>query len=141
MADEMAVDRPVGAGLGANKAGGEAQSGPRKPREPGCIAFGEASFYQQLTMMRRAFMGSPLRNLLLWVIAGILAMIVATAFGQVLLNRWNQPFYDAIERRNVPDFLNQLVVFGYIAGARDTIGHRLVRHGKILLCPPRPAWR
>ena len=48
---------------------------------------------------------------------GIFALIVATAFGQVLLNRWNQPFYDAIERRNVPDFLHQLMVFGYIAGA------------------------
>ena len=47
---------------------------------------------------------------------GILALIVATAFGQVLLNRWNQPFYDAIERRNVPDFLHQLMVFGWIAG-------------------------
>lgn len=116
MADEMAVDRPVGAGLGANKAGGEAQSGPRKPREPGCIAFGEASFFQQLTMMRRAFMGSPLRRLLLLVTLGIFALIVATAFGQVLLNRWNRPFYDAIERKNVPDFLNQLVIFAYIAG-------------------------
>jgi len=116
MADEMAVDRPVGAGLGANKAGGQAQSGARKPREPGCIAFGEASFFQQLTMMRRAFMGSPLRRLLLLVTLGIFALIVATAFGQVLLNRWNRPFYDAIERKNVPDFLNQLVIFAYIAG-------------------------
>ena len=67
-------------------------------------------------MMWRAFMGSPLRSLLFWVGFGILALIVATAFGQVLLNRWNQPFYDAIERRNVPDFLNQLMIFGYIAG-------------------------
>jgi putative ATP-binding cassette transporter len=68
-------------------------------------------------MMGRAFMGSPLRSVLFWVAFGIFALIVATAFGQVLLNRWNQPFYDAIERRNVPDFLNQLVIFGYIAGA------------------------
>ena len=96
----------------------ERGGGPKavKRHEPGCIPSGEASFYQQLAMMRRAFMGSPLRNLLFWVAFGILALIVATAFGQVLLNRWNQPFYDAIERRNVPDFLNQLMVFGYIAG-------------------------
>jgi putative ATP-binding cassette transporter len=88
----------------------------RKPREPGCIPLGEASFPEQLRMMWRAFIGSPLRGLLFWVGFGILALIVATAFGQVMLNRWNQPFYDAIERRNVPDFLNQLMVFAYIAG-------------------------
>lgn len=95
---------------------GGAPKGAAKKHEPGCIPSGEASFYQQLTMMRRAFMGSPLRNLLFWVSFGIFALIVATAFGQVLLNRWNEPFYDAIERRNVPDFLNQLMMFAYIAG-------------------------
>ena len=84
--------------------------------EPGCIPFGEASFTQQLSMMWRAFLGSPLRGLLFWVSLGIFALIIATAFGQVLLNRWNQPFYDAIERRNVPDFLHQLTVFAWIAG-------------------------
>ena len=78
---------------------------------------GEASFSEQLMMMCRALLGSPLRNLLLWVSFGIFALIVATAFGQVLLNRWNEPFYDAIARRNVPGFLHQLVVFCYIAGA------------------------
>ncbi len=84
--------------------------------EPGCIPMGEASFGQQLRMMGGAFLGSPLRKLLFWVSFGIFALIVATAFGQVLLNRWNQPFYDAIERKNVPDFLHQLVVFAWIAG-------------------------
>src|SRR5690242_9302277 len=67
-------------------------------------------------MMRRAFMASPLRNLLLWLCFGIFAIIVATAFGQVLLNRWNQPFYNAIENRNLSGFLHQLVVFVQIAG-------------------------
>lgn len=76
----------------------------------------EPSFFQQVMMMWRAFMDSPLRNLLFGVCLGILALIVATAFGQVLLNRWNQPFYDAIERRNLPDFFRQLVVFAEIAG-------------------------
>ena len=74
MTDQAVADGVAGAG--------EA----RKPREPGCTASGEASFREQLTMMRRAFMGSPLRNLLLWVTAGILAMIAVMAFGQVLLN-------------------------------------------------------
>lgn len=107
MADQVVADRGKAPGKGAVR---------KKPPEPGCIPLGEATFYQQLTMMRRAFMGSPLRNLLLWVSFGIFVLIVATALGQVLLNRWNEPFYDAIERRNVPDFLHQLMVFAYIAG-------------------------
>ncbi|MBL8577042.1 MAG: ABC transporter ATP-binding protein/permease [Mesorhizobium sp.] len=84
--------------------------------QPGCVPLGEASFRQQLSMMWRALLGSPLRGLLFWVSFGIFALIVATAFGQVLLNSWNAPFYDAIERKNVPVFLNQLVVFAWIAG-------------------------
>lgn len=80
-------------------------------------ATGEARFRDQLRMMVHAFMGSPLRNVLLLLAAGLVSVIVATAFGQVVLNRWNQPFYDALERRNVPDFLHQLVIFAQIAGA------------------------
>lgn len=98
-------------------ADGAAAQPARKPKEPGCIRSGEASFRQQLMMMWRAFIGSPLRLLLFWVSLGIFALIVATAFGQVMLNRWNAPFYDAIEKKNVPVFLHQLLVFGYIAGA------------------------
>lgn len=89
----------------------------RTPRVPGCIPSGEANFSQQLMMMWRAFIGSPLRRLLFLVSFGIFVLIVATAFGQVMLNRWNAPFYDAIEKKNVPVFLHQLLVFAYIAGA------------------------
>lgn len=77
----------------------------------------EESFLDQLLMMRRAFMASPLRNTILWLCAGILAVIVATAFGQVLLNRWNQPFYDSLEKRDLQAFFHQLMVFAEIAGA------------------------
>lgn len=94
---------------------GEIPAGAFEHNVPGCVPSGEASFREQLGMMWHAFMGSPLRNLLFWVSFGIFALIVATASGQVLLNRWNQPFYDAIERRNVPDFLHQLTVFAWIA--------------------------
>lgn len=76
----------------------------------------DASFGAQLGMMWRAFMGSPLRGQLLSLCGGILVLIIATAIGQVVLNQWNQPFYDAIEKRNVPAFLHQLVVFAEIAG-------------------------
>ena len=76
----------------------------------------QESFYQQVSMMWRAFMASPLRNSLLGLGAAIVAVIVATAFGQILLNRWNQPFYDALQRRDLAAFLHQLLVFAEIAG-------------------------
>src|SRR5689334_10307198 len=47
----------------------------------------------------------------------IVLVIVATAYGQIRLNRWNQPFYDALARRDLQEFLVQLGVFGIIASA------------------------
>ena len=41
-------------------------------------------------------------------------MVLATAFGQIRLNAWNQPFYNAVSRKDVTEFLHQLVVFGMI---------------------------
>jgi vitamin B12/bleomycin/antimicrobial peptide transport system ATP-binding/permease protein len=76
----------------------------------------EQSFGQQLAMMRRAFMGSPLRNPILLLCLGLLGVLLATAYGQVVLNSWNQPFYDAIEKRNMAGFFHQLGVFAEIAG-------------------------
>ena len=35
---------------------------------------------------------------------------------QVRLNAWNQPFYDAVERRDLDGFVHQLGVFFAIAG-------------------------
>jgi putative ATP-binding cassette transporter len=76
----------------------------------------EASFFEQLSMMRKAFMASPVRNAILALSAGMFGVILATAFGQIILNRWNQPFYDALERRDLSAFFGQLVIFAYIAG-------------------------
>jgi putative ATP-binding cassette transporter len=77
----------------------------------------EDSLFDQLGMMRRGFMASPVRNAILGLAAGILAVIVTTAIGQIILNRWNQPFYDSLERRDLNAFLYQLLVFAQIAGA------------------------
>ena len=54
------------------------------------------------------------RILLLLVIAVIL-VIIFTAYGQIRLNRWNKPFYDALSRRDLHDFLLQLGIFFIIA--------------------------
>lgn len=87
-----------------------------KTDEKPAITVGDESFRDQLFMMWRAFMASPVRNTILWLIFGIFAVIVATALGQVLLNSWNRPFYDSIERRDLQAFFHQLVVFAEIAG-------------------------
>lgn len=45
----------------------------------------------------------------------LLIILLATAYGQVELNQWNVPFYNAIESRNIPEFIKQLKVFLIIA--------------------------
>jgi putative ATP-binding cassette transporter len=82
----------------------------------GSSSVGEAGFFEQLSMMRRAFMDSPQRSAIFWLAAGIFGVILATSLGQVVLNRWNQPFYDALSRRDLPAFLHQLMIFAEIAG-------------------------
>jgi putative ATP-binding cassette transporter len=71
----------------------------------------------QAGMMIRAFWASPRRNTLLWLAGVIFLVIVSTAYGQIRLNRWNEPFYDALARRDLQEFLVQLGVFSIIAGA------------------------
>ncbi len=74
------------------------------------------SLREQLAMMVRAFMASPLRNMIFWLSGGMFAMILATAAGQVILNRWYRPFYDALQRRDFPAFVHELMIFALIAG-------------------------
>jgi vitamin B12/bleomycin/antimicrobial peptide transport system ATP-binding/permease protein len=71
----------------------------------------------QLGMMMRALWAAPVRNTLFSLSGAIFLVIAVTAYGQIRLNNWNQPFYDALSRRDFPQFLVQLGVFGLIAGA------------------------
>src|SRR5271165_4242941 len=77
----------------------------------------ESGLVSQLTMMARALWASPTRNVLLLLAVALFIIIAAAAYGQIRLNSWNQPFYDALSRRDFPRFLEQLGVFGIIAGA------------------------
>ena len=56
------------------------------------------------------------RRRLVALAGGMLAVIVATAVAQVGLNAWNEPFYGAVERKDLDAFLHQIVVFLGIAG-------------------------
>src|SRR6266404_1241697 len=71
----------------------------------------------QLDMMIRALWSSPVRNTLFRLSGALFLVIALTAYGQIRLNNWNQPFYDALSRHDLAQFLVQLGVFGLIAGA------------------------
>src|SRR5471030_913739 len=76
----------------------------------------DARLVPQLEMMAGALWGAPVRNTLFLLSGSIFFVIAATAYGQIRLNSWNQPFYDALSHRNFAQFLNQLGIFGLIAG-------------------------
>src|SRR5581483_1184465 len=78
---------------------------------------GGGHLLEQVDMMSRAFWASPLRNSLLLLGVAIVAVIIATAYLQIRLNRWNQPFYDALARHDLGEFFVQLGVFAVIACA------------------------
>src|ERR1700730_17296889 len=70
----------------------------------------------QLRMVTGALWTSPVRNTLLLLGPTLCRVVVATAYGQTRLNSWTQPFYDALSRRNMGQFLTQLGVFTIIGG-------------------------
>ena len=75
-----------------------------------------AGLLSQLGMMTRALFASGVRNMLFLLGGLIFLVIVATAYGQIRLNRWNQPFYDALAHRDFHGFMVQLGVFCVIVG-------------------------
>jgi putative ATP-binding cassette transporter len=54
---------------------------------------------------------SESRTALLLLTVGVAVVVALTALGQIRLNAWNKPFYDAIARRDFDAFLNQLSIF------------------------------
>ena len=75
-----------------------------------------AGLVPQLSMMTRALLSSQVRSALLLLGLAVFGVILATAYGQNRLNSWNKPFYDAIARRDLHEFVFQLGMFGVIAG-------------------------
>jgi vitamin B12/bleomycin/antimicrobial peptide transport system ATP-binding/permease protein len=70
--------------------------------------------WPQLGMMTRALLASPVKGQLFTLGGAIFLVVVATAYGQIRLNQWNKPFYDALARRDFHQFMVQLGVFGII---------------------------
>jgi vitamin B12/bleomycin/antimicrobial peptide transport system ATP-binding/permease protein len=70
---------------------------------------------RQLRMMLSALRKSAVAKTLVILVVSTIIVIGATAYGQIRLNAWNKPFYDALSRRDLHDFLRQLGVFFIIA--------------------------
>ena len=66
--------------------------------------------------MAAAFWSPGQRAKAFMLLLGLAAVVGATAYAQILLNAWNQPFYDALARKDIAKFLAQLGVFGELAG-------------------------
>jgi putative ATP-binding cassette transporter len=92
----------------------------------------QARLGPQLNQMIGALWASPVRNALLMLAIAVCAVVIATAYGQIRLNRWNQPFYDALAHRNFQGFLVQLGVFAVIAGALLALNVALKWLGEML---------
>jgi len=76
-----------------------------------------AGLVPQLRMILRALGNSPVGRALLVLAGAIFLIVLATAYAQIRLNLWNKPFFDALSRRDVRDFLFQLGVFFLIVSA------------------------
>jgi putative ATP-binding cassette transporter len=68
-------------------------------------------------MIHRAVFASPVGRRLIVLFVVLTVAILATTYGQIVLNRWNQPFYDALTRRDMNAFLYQLGVYFAIAAS------------------------
>ncbi|MBF9234543.1 ABC transporter ATP-binding protein/permease [Microvirga alba] len=73
-------------------------------------------------LMIRALARSDQRRTLLWICAGLVVVISANTMGQIRLNAWNRPFYDAVAQKELKEFLQQLLVFGLIASSLLVLG-------------------
>jgi vitamin B12/bleomycin/antimicrobial peptide transport system ATP-binding/permease protein len=77
----------------------------------------QARLVPQLAMMFHALLHSPVRNTLFLLGGALMAVIGLTAYGQIRLNNWNQPFYDALSHRYLDLFVHELGVFAIITAA------------------------
>ena len=89
-----------------------------KPSYGGASAdvLADDSLSSEIMRMASAFWASRQRNKLLLLAAALVAVVGATAYEQINLNAWNRPFYNALTRKDMPAFIEQLGVFAEVAG-------------------------
>jgi putative ATP-binding cassette transporter len=93
-----------------------ARAGEETPKAGNDDKPAEDSLASQVIGMAAALWASHQRAKLVLLLAALVAVVGASAFAQILLNAWNQPFYDALSRKDVSEFIIQLGVFAELAG-------------------------
>jgi putative ATP-binding cassette transporter len=76
----------------------------------------DGGFFSQVRGMIAGLWASQQRNAIFLLVVALIAVVGATAFAQVRLNAWNEPFYDSLAHKNFPEFVQQLIVFAELAG-------------------------
>src|SRR5271165_2158167 len=76
----------------------------------------DGGFLSQVRGMIAALWSSRQRNTIVFLAVALIAVVGVTAYAQVRLNAWNEPFYDALAHKNVSGFVQQLAVFAELAG-------------------------
>jgi putative ATP-binding cassette transporter len=71
---------------------------------------------RQIGLVSRTIFSSPVRKTLILLLVALVLVVAAVSYGQIRLNGWNKPFYDALSRRDLRDFLFELGVFFVITG-------------------------
>ncbi len=69
----------------------------------------------QFKGMAAALWASRQRRKIFMLLVALVAVVGATAYAQIRLNAWNQPFYDALSHKNTSGFFSQLGVFAELA--------------------------
>lgn len=76
---------------------------------------GEESFMSLAGVVLAALRTSPQRLTLALLGVALVLVIAATAWGQIRLNAWNQPFYDALAQKDQPGVYAQVKVYVMLA--------------------------
>ncbi|WP_168879369.1 ABC transporter ATP-binding protein/permease [Rhizobium sp. P28RR-XV] len=71
---------------------------------------------RQLRAYGDAVCGSVGRYKLLLLVAALAVAIGATTIGQLRLNAWYEPFFDAVKNKDLASFIRQIAVFAVVAG-------------------------
>jgi putative ATP-binding cassette transporter len=114
------VERPALGGRPERKANGcdaMARAEKATPNAGNGGTPSEDSLASQLVGMAAALWASRQRVKVVALLVALVAVVGASAYAQILLNAWNQPFYDALSRKDVSAFIVQLGVFAELAGA------------------------
>ena len=85
--------------------------------DPGRAETAREGAAAQARMIYRAILASPVGRHVIWLATALVIAILITSYGQVILNDWNQPFYDALTRRDLNEFLRQLGVYAVIVSS------------------------